>query len=116
MGVVLHLVVLAANMDPPMDSPVKTSDYVVSDPYTAVTLILGFLSLGYQADTGTTPTIPGHSLVYLDNAIDQPTFTSFLVRLGRQAWHAFGSACCLSQTPIKQSLPPLLPFFASLIL
>ena len=55
-----------------------------------------------------------HSLVHLDKAVDQPTFTSFL-RMGHRARRTFESARRLSQTPKQQSLSPLLPF-ANLLL
>ena len=114
MGVDLSLTAPAANMDPPMDPPVKTGDYVVSDPCTVTTLALGFQSLRYKVETGTTPTIPGHGLVHLDKVVDQPTFTS-LLRSGRQVRHAFESTQRLSQIPKQQSLFPLFPF-ANLLL
>ena len=107
MGVVLCITEPAANMDLRMDPPVKTGNYVVSYPSTAATLALAFQSLGYAAETGTTQTTHGHGLVHLDNAVNQPTFISFLC-LGRQARRALRSARRLSQTPKQQ--PPLLPF------
>ena len=42
-------------MDPRVDPPVETGDYVVLDPSIATTLVLAFQYLGYELGTGTTP-------------------------------------------------------------
>ena len=47
MGIILRLTAPAANMDPRMDPPVETGDYMVSDPSNATTLTNTILSSYY---------------------------------------------------------------------
>ena len=85
MGDRLRLRALAANTDPRRDPPpwVESGNFVVQDTSTAALLVLALESHGFDTETFSTPTIPGHDLAHLHEAFDHTTW-SILLRLDQQ--------------------------------